>query len=196
MPTKKRTRTKRPKRKRAAVVPSVHYVEGNGAGRPTKYVPEFARVAETMASAGSTDAEIARACNCAVSTLYRWKAEIPEFRESIKGAKQIPIGRVERSLFSRAVGYEHETDKIFHDGGDVTIVKTVERYPPDTAAARLWLLNTDPERWRDRHEVKTEIDDLRKTEEELTDTEIDEKLAVLAARRAARAKAAKAKPKK
>lgn len=148
-------------------------------GRPTKYLPEYARIAGTMASTGSTDAEIARALGCAVSTLYRWKAEIPEFRESIAGAKQIPSGRVERCLYHRAVGYEHDHDEIRADGKHVTVVKTVKHYPPETSAMRLWLHNQESGRWHPRNEpppppppteaAKTDL-------EELTDTELDARL--------------------
>lgn len=159
------------------------------AGRPTKYRPEFARVAEYMAGGGSTDAEIARALGVAPATLYRWKAEIPEFRESIAGAKQIPITRVERSLYHRAVGYEHDHDEIRANGKAVTVVKTVKHYPPDTSAARLWLNNVAPERWRPRRdpEPPAPSEVAASPAEELTDEEIDAKLSRIEANRQARA---------
>ena len=157
-------------------------------GRPTKYVPEFSRVAETMAAAGATDVEVAQACGVTVRTLYRWKAGIPSFRHAISGAKQIAIVRVERSLYHRAVGYEHEHYKILSISGKITVVKTVKRYPPETSAARLWLQNADPLHWRPRGnpdrpkpvEPATDV-------EELTDNEIDARLARVEANRQARA---------
>lgn len=161
-------------------------------GRPTKYRPDYARIAEQMAANGSTDAEIARAFGIAPATLYRWKADIPEFRESIAGAKQIPIARVERSLYHRAVGYEHDHDEIRANGKAVTVVKTVKHYPPDTSAARLWLNNVAPERWRPRRdpEPPPPSEATSSPAEELTDEEIDVKLARIEANRQARAAAA------
>lgn len=157
-------------------------------GRPTKYVPEFARVASTMASGGATDEEIARALGCAVSTLYRWKAEIPEFREAIGGAKQIPITRVERSLYHRSVGYSHEHDEIRANGNKVTIVKTTKHYPPDVGAARLWLNNVDPLHWRPRRDPEPpKPTDEGRDVEELTDADIARRLARIAAEREATA---------
>jgi hypothetical protein len=43
-----------------------------------------------------------------VATLNRWKAEFPEFCMSIKSGKTEADERVERSLFARATGYEHD----------------------------------------------------------------------------------------
>jgi transposase-like protein len=158
-------------------------------GRPTKYRPEFARVAEHLSIAGATDVEIARACGVDVRTLYRWKAQLPGFRQSIQGAKQLPSDRVERSLYHRAVGYEHDHDEIRANGSAVTVIKTVKHYPPETAAARLWLHNQESGRWHPRNEpppppppseaAKTDL-------EELTDDELDARLERIdAARRAA-----------
>lgn len=149
-----------------------------------------------MAASGATDTEIARALGCHVATLYRWKAEIPGFREAISGAKQIPISRVERSLYHRAVGYEHDHDEIRANGSKVTVVKTVKHYPPETAAARLWLNNVDPLHWRPRRDPEPPApSEAARDVEELTDEDIDARLARIQANREAKAAALPA-PKK
>lgn len=61
----------------------------------------------------------------------------------------------------RAIGYEHEAVKIFlpegykDENGDPkpVIVPYTKRYAPDTNAARIWLMNRQPELWRGRQEV-------------------------------------------
>lgn len=123
-------------------------------GRPSKFKNEFIEKARSMCEGGATDIELADAFGVDISTLYRWKATIPEFREAQKIAKVVADERVERSLFARATGYEHpEVDIRVVDG---VIVETPIRkfYPPDTTAAIFWLKNRQPEAWRDVKELK------------------------------------------
>jgi hypothetical protein len=192
VPTKKRNHKhqRRALAKRRAAPARPRIIDLNdysSAGRPTKYVPEFGRVAETMAAAGATDVEIAQACGVAVRTLYRWKAEIAGFRDAIAAAKQLPVVRVERSLYHRAVGYKHDHDVILSSGGEVIVVRTMKHYPPDTAAARLWLNNVDPLHWRPRPDPEASKTNTPTTNvEDLTDEEIDAKLARIEANRGAK----------
>jgi hypothetical protein len=128
-------------------------------GRPTRYHAEWIpKYAASLASRGLTDEQIAREIGIGVSTLYRWKDEKPEFREALEGAKEAPDDEVERSLFERATGYEHPEEKMFFDAknGDVLRAMTTKHYPPDTAAAIIWLKNRRPEKWRDKQVVEHE----------------------------------------
>lgn len=127
--------------------------------RPSKYKKEFIAQAEKLCKLGATDAEIADFFEVDVRTLYRWKGEHPEFCHALKSGKVEADDRVERSLFSRAIGYEHEETDIRVI--DKAIVQTPIRkyYPPDTTAAIFWLKNRRPDEWRD------------KTTQELTDPE-------------------------
>lgn len=140
-------------------------------GRPSPYVAEYAHIAEVMCAGGATDYELAKAFGISVRTLYRWKAEHAEFCQAIKGAKGVPIERVERSLYHRATGYTFDAQKVVVVGKQVVAVDYTEHVPPDTAAARLWLMNSDPLRWRDRHDVTARVGEL-KPEEDLTDEEL------------------------
>jgi hypothetical protein len=58
-----------------------------------------------------------------------------------------------KSLYHRACGYSHKAVKIFQHGGQTIEHEYIERYPPDTAAAIIWLKNRRPQEWRDRMEV-------------------------------------------
>ena len=63
--------------------------------------------------------------------------------------------RVERSLYSRAVGYSFNSEKIFcNKDGEVTRVPIVEHVPPDVTAQIFWLKNRDPARWRDAWQLE------------------------------------------
>ena len=122
--------------------------------RPSKYRPEFVTQAEKLCKLGATDLEVADFFGINVATLYRWKGEHDEFCEALKSGKEASDNRVERSLFSRATGYEH--DEVDIRVVMNRIVKTPIRkfYPPDTTAAIFWLKNRKPAEWRDKQELE------------------------------------------
>jgi hypothetical protein len=118
--------------------------------RPTKYKPEYCEQAEKLCRLGATDIEIADFFDVEVRTLYRWKGEHEEFCQALKAGKEISDERVERSLFARANGYEH--DEVDIRVVDKAIIQTPIRkyYPPDTTAAIFWLKNRRPDLWREK----------------------------------------------
>ena len=124
-------------------------MSSKGAGRPTKYKPEYVAQAEKLCALGATDIEIADFFEVDVRTLYRWKGEYEGFCQSIKAGKDIADERVERSLFSRANGYEHDEVDIRVVGGELVQTPIRKFYPPDTAAAIFWLKNRRADRWRE-----------------------------------------------
>lgn len=123
-------------------------------GRPSKFKEEFIQQAEKLAKLGATDVEIADFFEVEARTLYRWKAENEPFCQALKAGKEVADERVERSLYARANGYEHdEVDIRVVDKG---IVQTRIRkyYPPDTTACIFWLKNRKPIEWRDKQDVE------------------------------------------
>ena len=123
-------------------------------GRPTKFKPEMVRQAGLLASRGMTDFEIAEFFGVSDRTFYRWMGRYPEFCQTVSLGKELPNQRVKRSLYSRAVGYNYNSEKIFSHQGSVTRAQCVEHVPPDVAAAKMWLTNRDPEEWRDKTEIE------------------------------------------
>jgi DNA-binding NarL/FixJ family response regulator len=120
------------------------------AGRPSGYKPEFAQQAAKLCALGATDTEIADFFEVSARTLYRWKAEFPEFCQSLTVAKDVADTRVERSLYARANGYEHEEVDIRVIANEIVQTKVRKYYPPDTAAGIFWLKNRQSGKWRDR----------------------------------------------
>ena len=120
--------------------------------RPSKYKPEFVEQAAKLCALGATDIEIADFFGVSVASLYRWKNEHPEFCESLKASKEIADDRVERSLFARANGYEHDEVDIRVIAGEVVQTPIRKFYPPDTTACIFWLKNRRPDLWRDKVE--------------------------------------------
>jgi len=120
--------------------------------RPTKFKEEFIAQAEKLCKLGATDIELADFFEVEVRTLYRWKGDNEAFCQALKAGKSEADDRVERSLFARANGYEH--DEVDIRVIDKAIVQTPIRkyYPPDTTAAIFWLKNRRTGEWRDKQE--------------------------------------------
>ncbi|HIE0523799.1 TPA: terminase [Stenotrophomonas maltophilia] len=130
-------------------------------GRPSKYKPELDEQAEKLCRLGATDKEIAAFFGVRESTLNNWKLRHPSFVESLKRGKDEVDALVEQSLFRRAMGYSHQSEKVFQYQGAIVRAKTVEHYPPDTTACIFWLKNRQPDSWRDRREEPTGNDDVQ-----------------------------------
>lgn len=138
-------------------------------GRPSSYKPEYAEQAIMLCKLGATDEELARFFKISVRTLYRWKAQFPEFCQAIKISGSEADERVERSLYARAVGYTFDAVKIMQHQGVPLTVKYKEHVPPDTTAMIFWLKNRKPDLWRDisKHEVGKPGDFDRMSDDEL-----------------------------
>jgi transcriptional regulator with XRE-family HTH domain len=111
-----------------------------------------------LALLGLTDEQIARELGIGTTTLERWQAKHPEFRGALKSGKLEADAKVARGLYERACGYSHPAAKVFLPKGatkaeDAIVVPYTEHYPPDTAAAFIWLKNRQKQTWRDRHEI-------------------------------------------
>jgi len=126
------------------------------AGRPTDYKTEYEEQAYKLCLLGATDKDMADFFGVCEATINNWKNEYPAFLESLKRGKIKADAEVAKSLYHRALGYEHPEDKIFCTNGDVTTVETIKHYPPDTAAAFIWLKNRAG--WRDKQEVMHSFD--------------------------------------
>lgn len=122
--------------------------------RPTKFKPEYVKQAEKLCALGATDLEIADFLEVDVRTIYRWKGENDAFCQALKVGKDIADERVERSLFARANGYEHDEVDIRVVGGSIVKTDIRKFYPPDTTAAIFWLKNRRPKEWREAKSVE------------------------------------------
>lgn len=120
--------------------------------RPTSYREEYAEKARKLCLLGLTDVQLAEVFDVTEKTLNNWKHAHPEFFQSLKAGKEIADGEVAASLYSRACGYSHLEEKVFCTNGEITTHETIKHYPPDTAAAFIWLKNRQPQIWRDKPE--------------------------------------------
>lgn len=127
-------------------------------GRPSDFKPEFVEQAEKLSKLGATDMEIADFFEVDVRTIHRWKITHPEFCHSLNVGKEEADAKVERSLFQRATGFEHDSVKFFMPAGAAKAVEVPfrEYVVPDTTACIFWLKNRKPAEWRDKHELTGE----------------------------------------
>ncbi len=131
----------------------------NYGGRPTSWDERNIAIAQTLASLGATDLEIAQAFEVSIRTIHRWKLEYPEFREALEIGKDEADKKVEDSLYKRATGYSFDSEKIVVIEGEAQRIETIEHVPPDTKAAMWWLQNRRPGTWRDVRHIKHDVDE-------------------------------------
>ena len=132
--------------------------KGNqGGGRPTKYRAEYGRVAKQILAIGGTDADLALALRVSHSTLWRWRAKHPAFMDAFKEGFELSLKRVEASYYQRAVGYEHQGEKIVVIDGSIHRVPIMVHVPADTRAGEFILRNRDPDRWKDAKALEHKI---------------------------------------
>lgn len=151
-------------------------------GRPTKYNPAMCEQVEKLCLLGATDEQIADFFGVATSTIYEWANEHEEFSEARKNGKLGADANVAKALYHRAIGYEHKAVKIMSFEGSSFEHEYTEHYPPDTAAAFIWLKNRAG--WRDRQEL-TGADGGPIQTQEVTDEVLLERAAQLRNRLAA-----------
>lgn len=160
----------RPRRKVASTRRSKRKQRFNHGYDAEKMIPQ----ATLLAGQDWTDAEIARFFQISERTLYRWKADYPDFaRAMVRGEEQM-ARIVERKLFDRAVGVEVPAVKIMQHEGKPVVHEYDEFLPPNVQAQELFLMAHKPHQYRKRLEhsgdpgapVRFVIDGFDRTPEE------------------------------
>ena len=118
---------------------------------------EYDEQAYKLCLLGATDKELGDFFEVTEQTINNWKKDFPTFFESIKRGKIDADARVAQSLFKRALGYTANETHLAQFGGMFTDEKVIPKeVAPDTTAAIFWLKNRQPDKWRDKQEVKME----------------------------------------
>ena len=94
--------------------------------------------------------DLADVFEVAPRTIDNWIANIPEFAKAVREGRAVADARVARSLYERAVGYQHTVEQtVLHRGEERKLTNTVQ-YPPDTGACIFWLRNRRRDVWGNR----------------------------------------------
>jgi hypothetical protein len=142
------------KKKRGALLGNKRALGNRGGGRKPKYRAAMAGIARKACRHGLTDLEVADLLNVSPSTLYRWRADNPQFARVFRLGKEEAHDRVEHALFSRAVGYDFNAEKQIMTRHGPQMLRWREHVPPDVSAAMAYLKNRRPDRWRDTHRIE------------------------------------------
>lgn len=121
------------------------------AGQPTKYKKEYNKQVYKLCLLNATDKQIADYFEVDERTINNWKTSYPTFFQSLKDGKIRADAEVAESLHSRAVGYSHKDVHISVCNGKVVKTPIIKHYPPDTAAAFIWLKNRQG--WTDKKDI-------------------------------------------
>ncbi len=138
-PSKKKTRAKK---------------EQDGGQKWHDGIPALVRSLAGRSAKGLTDQEVADACGVVVRTIHRWKRDHPEFLKALLETKAIQDARVEMSLCRRALGCQTTDVEItLEDGRETKRVVRTKEVPPDVGACKLWLINRDQDKWKDKQDL-------------------------------------------
>lgn len=126
-------------------------------GRPTLYQEDYVEQVYKLCILGATDKEIAEFFNVRESTVNNWKIKHPEFLESLRRGKMMADAEMALSLYKRGMGYSHPETHVSNYKGEITLTEITKHYPPETGAAFLFLKNRHPDKWKDKIELKEDI---------------------------------------
>ena len=113
-----------------------------------RFTPAHADLARKLCMLGANDDDLARLLEVPRAAIDAWHAEVPAFAAAVKAGREVADATVAERLYARAIGYEHEVEKIFSNKGEIVRESYVERYPPDVSACIFWLRARRAE-WRD-----------------------------------------------
>jgi hypothetical protein len=113
-----------------------------------KWAPLVVELCRDLAWAGRSHADMWTRLGISEATFYRWLREKPELRAAIESYGEHAWGRVARSLYERAIGYEHEDEKLTYADGEWRRATTRKKYAPETAAALAVLRAKQPDLWK------------------------------------------------
>ena len=139
---------------------------GELGGRPSKYKPEYDKLAYDYSLLGATDAIMAGYFDVCEATFNNWKIEHPSFLESLKKGKAEADVVVAKSLYKRAQGFQY--DEITCENG-VETKRVTKMVTADPTSMIFWLKNRQPAAWRDKQEVQVDAHNVNENISSLAD---------------------------
>lgn len=129
-----------------------------GPGRPAYKISERDyRIIEGLVISGYSNEKIASLMGWSEDTFYVLRQRDARFSELLTMTKEKAEMQVTASLFKRAVGYKYkerkkkEIDK--PDGVETHTEVSIKEMPPDVKAAQIWLMNRNPDKWKEKPEA-------------------------------------------
>ena len=132
----------------------------NPVGRPTKYIKQFADIANKLAKEGKIDKEIYDIIGISEPIGINWKKKYPEFNKALNEGKRNINQEVENKLIDLALGYEFDSEQIVivSDGSQIGShwerVPVKKRIEPNLGAIKEWSWNRNPNRWKNKQSIE------------------------------------------
>lgn len=109
-------------------------------GAPRKITRKMQEQICVLLEHGLSEVKICELLKISRVTLWNAKKE-RQFLNMVVDAKDAADREVVKSLYQRAIGYEHPEVKVFCSEGRIVTHEIVKQYPPDVGAITLWLQN-------------------------------------------------------
>ena len=116
--------------------------------------PDLPEQVYRAALLGPTQAETATLVGVSERTFRNWLKDRKEIADAWFRGGAYADAQVARALYKRATGAVTSDHHVAVIDNQVTVTPLEKHYPPDVAAARLWLKNRQPQLWRDKVELE------------------------------------------
>ncbi len=120
------------------------------AERSRLFLPDHLDQVRAIAMRGISEDMMSELFDISKRQMNLWKKQFPTFKEALEGGYTDADAAVLSALYQRAVGYQHDEEKIMQWDGEIIRADTVKHYAPDVPAIKLWLTNRQREHWKDR----------------------------------------------
>lgn len=128
----------------------------------SKFDEKYIHQARIAYAEGFTDVKFCKLIQIGRNTLHLWRKDHSDLDQAIReGKDEFDIGKVERALRKRALGYSY-TEKIREPiiigkkpernilGEQLYVTKTIKKHmPADPTCMIFWLKNRNRDRWKD-----------------------------------------------
>lgn len=116
-------------------------------GRPSKIEEVFYKKLPELIQMNWSDAKIAQVFGVTQQTISYWKKSNSEFFVTYNIEQEKKNSNVEKALYNRAVGTKVKETRTVESDKGLSTTEIVRELPPDTEAAKFWLVNRRPETW-------------------------------------------------
>lgn len=132
-----------------------------GTGIDSHFKPEYVELAYKYCLLGADQARLAEFFGCHLNTITNWKKDYPDFADAIFRGGVRADAEIAHALYHRAKGYEHPDVEIKVVDKEIVEVPLIKHYPPDTHAAKMWLMNRRPDKWKDATQTEVVVKEVR-----------------------------------
>ena len=129
------------------------------AGKYETHVEPHLKKIEEMASKGGTQKEIAKALGVAYSSFRNYVKQYAALQGALTANLEQTNLEAVGAFYRKVTGYRYtETTKELVDGKMVVTKKVEKVVPPDVSAGQFWLTNMLPDKFKNRQEIKTDVE--------------------------------------